>query len=75
MISGWRVTRGFSKLGAIRGMLQRLSFEVALIILFLFILRFIKSFFLKKLPQSRSFFSLIRIMILFVSNRKESSPV
>jgi NADH:ubiquinone oxidoreductase subunit H len=44
IITGWRSTRVFSKLGRIRGILQRLSYEVALIIVFLFFLLLIKRF-------------------------------
>lgn len=35
IFTGWRSTRGFSKLGGIRGILQNLSYEVALIVVFL----------------------------------------
>jgi NADH:ubiquinone oxidoreductase subunit H len=44
IITGWRSTRVFSKLGRIRGILQRLSYEVALIIVFIFFLLLIKRF-------------------------------
>jgi len=44
IITGWSSTSVFSKLGRIRGILQRLSYEVALIVTFLFFLMFIKGF-------------------------------
>jgi len=58
IISGWRITRGFSKLGALRRILQRLSFEVALIVVFLFVLRFLKRFFFRR--------TLVRIEVFFI---------
>lgn len=47
ILTGWRSTRAFSKLGGIRGILQSLSFEVALILLFLRILLLFSSFTMK----------------------------
>jgi len=44
ILTGWSSTRAFSKLGKLRGMLQHLSFEVALILLFLIVLTFFKRF-------------------------------
>jgi len=44
ILTGWRSTRAFSKLGRIRGILQRLSYEVSLIVLFLFFILFVKRF-------------------------------
>jgi len=44
IIVGWSSTRGFSKLGRMRGILQSLSYEVSLIIIFMFFLFLIKSF-------------------------------
>jgi len=34
ILTGWSRVRGFSKLGRLRGILQRLSFEVAMILVF-----------------------------------------
>jgi len=44
ILTGWRRARRFSKLGRLRGILQSLSFEVALILTFLVILAFFSSF-------------------------------
>lgn len=48
IIVGWRRLSSFSNLGSLRGMLQNLSFEVAIIIAFFSILRFFKSILLKR---------------------------
>jgi NADH-ubiquinone oxidoreductase chain 1 len=48
IITGWRSIRGFSKLGRLRGILQSLSFEVALILRFIIVLRRFKRFALKR---------------------------
>jgi len=42
ILTGWRSTRVFSKLGRLRGILQRLSYEVAIIIVFIFVLLLFK---------------------------------
>lgn len=47
IITGWSSTSAFSKLGSLRGILQSLSFEVALIIVFLLALGLLKEFFIK----------------------------
>lgn len=47
IITGWSRVSSFSKLGSIRGILQRLSFEVALILLLIVVLTNIKGFLLK----------------------------
>ena len=44
ILTGWRRARSFSKLGRLRGILQRLSFEVALILVFIVVLSFFSSF-------------------------------
>jgi len=44
ILTGWSRARRFSKLGRLRGILQSLSFEVALILTFLVILTFFSSF-------------------------------
>jgi len=44
ILTGWRRARRFSKLGRLRGILQSLSFEVALILTFLVVLAFFNSF-------------------------------
>lgn len=44
IIVGWRATRAFAKLGSIRGILQGLSFEVALVLVFILALVLFKSF-------------------------------
>lgn len=44
IMTGWSSTRAFSKLGRIRGILQRLSYEVSLIVVFLFFLIIVKRF-------------------------------
>lgn len=38
ILTGWSSTRAFSKIGSLRGILQRISYEIALIIIFIFIL-------------------------------------
>lgn len=43
VLIGWGITRMFSKLGGLRGMLQGLSFEVSLIIAFLLVLIYLSS--------------------------------
>lgn len=44
IVVGWSRVRIFSKLGCMRSILQRLSFEITLILLFIVILRFFNSF-------------------------------
>lgn len=44
ILTGWRRARSFSKLGRLRGILQRLSFEVALILVFIVALSFFNTF-------------------------------
>jgi len=44
ILTGWRRIRRFSKLGSLRGMLQRLSFEVALILIFIIVLSIVRTF-------------------------------
>lgn len=44
ILTGWRRARRFSKLGSLRGILQRLSFEVALILVFMVALSFFNTF-------------------------------
>lgn len=44
ILTGWRRARSFSKLGRLRGILQRLSFEVALILVFIVVLSFFNTF-------------------------------
>jgi len=44
ILTGWRRARRFSKLGRLRGILQRLSFEVALILVFMVALSFFNTF-------------------------------
>lgn len=44
ILTGWRRARRFSKLGRLRGILQRLSFEVALILVFMVVLSFFNTF-------------------------------
>jgi len=48
ILVGWSSTRVFSKLGSIRGILQGLSFEVALVLTFIIILILITSFKVKR---------------------------
>lgn len=48
ILTGWSSRRSFSKLGRIRGILQNLSFEVALILIFFLILVFFSNFLLKR---------------------------
>jgi len=47
IITGWSSTRSFSKLGRLRGILQRLSFEVVLIMSFLLIIGMLNRFWIK----------------------------
>jgi NADH:ubiquinone oxidoreductase subunit H len=44
ILTGWRRARRFSKLGSLRGILQSLSFEVALILVFIVVLSFFNAF-------------------------------
>jgi len=67
MISGWSVTRLFSKLGSVRGLLQRLSFGAALIIVFLFALRLFKRFFLRTNYSRTEVFLLWRLLWVTIS--------
>jgi len=48
ILVGWSSTRVFSKLGSMRGMLQGLSFEVALVLTFMIVLILITSFKVKR---------------------------
>lgn len=47
ILTGWRRIRAFSKLGRLRGILQRLSFEVSLILLFFSVLSLFLGFQIK----------------------------
>jgi len=67
IMSGWSVTRLFSKLGSVRGLLQRLSFEAALIIIFLFALSFSKRFFLRTSSSRTEIFFLWGVIWLVIS--------
>jgi len=74
IITGWRSTRTFSKLGSIRGILQSLSYEVALIVVFVFFLLLIKRFNLfgssvYSWEMFRSWITLWIILSLIESNR------
>lgn len=44
ILTGWSSTRRFSKLGSLRGVLQRLSYEVALILVFLYFIILVKNY-------------------------------
>lgn len=48
IITGWSRISAFSKLGRLRGILQSLSFEVALVLVFLTMLSLLKGFLLKR---------------------------
>lgn len=48
ILTGWSRVRAFSKLGSLRGILQRLSFEVTLILLFFSLLLFFSGFQIKR---------------------------
>lgn len=50
IIAGWGRARRFSKLGALRGILQSLSFEAALVVVFMFVLTYFSSFVLINTP-------------------------
>jgi len=43
ILAGWRASSVFSKLGSLRGILQTLSYEVALILVFVLLMFFLKS--------------------------------
>lgn len=44
ILVGWRASRRFSKIGSIRGILQRISYEITLILRFLCIVSFYRDF-------------------------------
>jgi len=44
ILTGWRRSSSFAKLGRLRGILQRLSFEVALILVFIIVIAYFNSF-------------------------------
>jgi len=44
ILTGWRRSSSFAKLGRLRGILQRLSFEVALILIFMVVIAYFNSF-------------------------------
>lgn len=52
ILAGWNVIRSFSKLGGLRGILQRLSYEVALILTFMIILVGFNSLIIKGVEAS-----------------------
>jgi len=60
ILTGWSSTRVFSKLGSMRGVLQSLSYEVSLIISFLFFL-----FFIKRFNIIRGFLTRLEIMVFW----------
>jgi len=74
ILAGWRRTRAYSKIGRIRGILQRLSYEVALILAFLWCLSLLSrfsfsSFKLVTLEISIIWLVVILIFILIEGNR------
>jgi NADH:ubiquinone oxidoreductase subunit H len=74
ILSGWRRVRGFSKMGSIRGILQSLSFEVALILIFMQILSFIRGFLLKRsivlYKEILSFWLLLWIILSLIETNR-----
>lgn len=74
ILSGWRRFRRFSKLGRLRGVLQNLSFEIALIFIFFNVLIFLKIFLMKReveFPYEMYFFfsSFWAVISLIETNR------
>lgn len=74
ILAGWSSTRAYSKMGRIRGILQRLSYEVALILAFLWCLSLLSrfsfsSFKLVTLEVSIIWLAVILIFILIEGNR------
>ena len=74
ILAGWRRTRAYSKIGRMRGILQRLSYEVALILSFLWCLSLLSrftfsSFKLVTLEVSVVWLIVILIFILMEGNR------
>lgn len=47
ILTGWRSTRSFSKLGSVRSILQSLSFEVTLILIFILVIVLFNTFIIK----------------------------
>jgi NADH-ubiquinone oxidoreductase chain 1 len=72
ILVGWRRLRAFSKLGSLRGILQRLSFEVSLILIFLVVLVQNNSF---TINFQRSFleFNLVWVVIWFLLSLIETN--
>lgn len=68
ILTGWSRVRAFSKLGSLRGMLQRLSFEVALILLFFSVLLFFLGFQIKReTPLRQELLSLWALLWILLS--------
>jgi len=75
ILTGWRSTRAFSKLGSLRGILQRLSYEVALILVFivgLFLKKTIHLNRVQSLTQEIIWFWLIIWLILVLMERNRA---
>jgi len=74
IISGWRRTRPYSKVGRLRGILQRLSYEVAFILVFLWVFSFLSGFSFTSLKLITIEFSvmwifLVVLLVLIEGNR------
>lgn len=65
ILTGWSSSRRFSKLGSLRGILQNLSFEVALILMFICILELTNSFSIKR-ERNLNFELLLRWRIIWL---------
>jgi len=66
ILTGWSRSRRFSKLGRLRGILQRLSFEVALILMFICVLELANSFSLK-IESSLNFELLLSWRVIWIT--------
>lgn len=72
ILVGWRSLSAFSKLGSLRGILQRLSFEVSLILVFLVVLVQNKSFTIN-LQNNFLEFNLIWVVLWFLLSLIETN--
>lgn len=68
LLTGWRRINRFSKLGSLRRILQSLSFEVRLVLLFIRVLSFLEGFSLKReIKQGWESLSLWLVLFLLLS--------
>lgn len=75
ILVGWRRVRVFSKLGSLRGILQSLSFEVALILTFIRVLSLLKCFMIKGIMSDSAIieFNFLWLRLWFILSLMETN--